>query len=423
MISRYFLSRVSVLLALTHTYPCFSLTIDEAWQLAKKNDPDYEMAQIDVQIGETGVSSGRSALLPSLDASASANWNQDSDNTNSYSLGLSQTIWDSSLWSNLDGAQASYLKTKLELAKARDSLAQQVLSTYLQVASAQSELLLAENKFTEGNKLLQIIEKRYRAGRVTSVDVEEIRANQISEQANILEGKSNLQTQISELAALINQIPEQVEQISTDSLSEPPMLVKSEHQWLKLAKDHSPELLAVVQSIKVSELARQSAQGGYYPTVKGSLAYSDGDRYSNGEFNAGLTLNLPIDLNGSTRAKVEEASLNVLKAKQDKRKVEIDIGKRIRQQYTQVNINWDRVLMANSLVESNSNVLTSKEKLYDAGKLEASDVINAHNSLYEAKVSLQTNLYSYWLKRIDLLHTAGQLDDDTISIISQAFRL
>ncbi|RSD29717.1 TolC family protein [Vibrio pectenicida] len=423
MISRYFLSRVSVLLALTLSYPCFSLTIDESWQLAKKNDPDYEMAQIDVQIGETGISLGRSALLPSLDASASANWNQDRDNTNSYSLGLSQTIWDSSLWSNLDGAQASYLKTKLELAKSRDFLAQQVLSTYLQVASAQSELRLAENKFTEGNKLLQIIEKRYRAGKVTSVDVEEIRANQLSEQASILESKGTLQSVISELAALINQIPDQVEQITMDSLIEPPMLVKSEHKWLKLAKDHSPELLAAAQSVKASEFARQSAQGGYYPTVKGTLGYSDDDRYSDGEFNAGLTLNLPIDLNGATRAKVEEASLNVLKAKQDKRKVEIDIGKRIRQQYTQVNITWDRVLMANSLVESNSNILTSKEKLYDAGKLEASDVINAHNSLYEAKVSLQTNLYSYWIKRIDLLHTAGQLDDDTISIISQVFRL
>nr|WP_252724379.1 TolC family protein [Vibrio hepatarius] len=397
--------------------------MEEAWQLSKTNAPDYEIAHIDVQIGETVVSSGQSALLPSLDASASANWNQDTDNTDSYSLGVSQTIWDSSLWSNLDSAQASYLKTKLELAKARDSLAQQVLSTYLQVASAQSELLLAENKFAEGHKLLQIIEKRYRAGRVTSVDVEEIRANQILERANILEAKGNLQTQTAELTALINQIPDQVEQISTDSLSEPPMLVKSEHQWLKLAKDHSPELLAVVQSIKVSEFDRQSAQGGYYPTVKGNLGYSDDDRYSDGEFNAGLTLNLPIDLNGSTRANVEEASLNVLKAKQDKRKVEIDIEKRIRQQYTQVSINWDRVLIANDLVESNAKVLSSKEKLYDAGKSEASDVINAHNSFYEAKVSLETNLYSYWLERISLLYTAGQLNDETILTISQALQL
>ncbi|CAM3737037.1 TolC family protein [Vibrio aquimaris] len=421
MASQRLFSITSLFLAITSSASCFSLTIDQAWQLAKKHDPDYEMAQIDLQIGETDVSVNRSALLPSLDAKASSNWNQDSDNTNSYNVGLSQTIWDSSLWSNLDQAQANYLKTELELAKARDDLAQKVLAAYLNVASAQSQLLLAEKKFAEGHKLLKIIEKRYRAGRVTSVDVEEIKATQIAEKSSILEAKANLNSQMAQLAALVNQTPEHVEQIKTDSLVEPKMLVKSESQWLKLSMDKSPELLAAVQSVKSSEFARQSARGGYYPTVSGNLGYSDDDTNSDGEFNAGLTLNLPIDLNGSTKAKVEAASLNVLKAKQYKRKIEIDIEKRIRQQYNQVSIDWERVLMASSLVDSNARVLKSKQTLYDAGKSEASDVIDAHNRLYEAKVGLETNLYNYWQERIDLLHTSGQLDDGTILTISQAF--
>ena len=421
MASQRLFSITSLFLAITSSASCFSLTIDQAWQLAKKHDPDYEMAQIDLQIGETDVSVNRSALLPSLDAKASSSWSQDSDNINSYNLGLSQTIWDSSLWSNLDQAQANYLKTELELAKARDDLAQKVLAAYLNVASAQSQLLLAEKKFAEGHKLLKIIEKRYRAGRVTSVDVEEIKATQIAEKSSILEAKANLNSQMAQLAALVNQTPEHVEQIKTDSLVEPKMLVKSESQWLKLSMDKSPELLAAIQDVKSSEFARQSARGGYYPTVSGNLGYSDDDTNSDGEFNAGLTLNLPIDLNGSTKAKVEAASLNVLKAKQYKRKIEIDIEKRIRQQYNQVSIDWERVLIASSLVDSNARVLKSKQTLYDAGKSEASDVIDAHNRLYEAKVGLETNLYNYWQERVDLLHTSGQLDDGTILTISQVF--
>ncbi|WP_114784391.1 TolC family protein [Vibrio tetraodonis] len=421
MASQRLFSITSLFLAITSSASCFSLTMDQAWELAKKHDPDYEMAQIDLQIGETDVSVNRSALLPSLDANASSNWNQDSDNTNSYNLELSQKIWDSSLWSNLDQAQANYLKIELELAKAQGDLAQKVLAAYLNVASAQSQLLLAEKKFAEGHKLLKIIEKRYRAGKVTSVDVEEIKATQIAEKSRILEEKAKLNSQIAQLAALVNQTPEHVEQIKTDSLVEPKMLVKSESQWMKLSMDKSPELLAATQSVKASEFARQSARGGYYPTVSGNLGYRDDDTNSDGEFNAGLTLNLPIDLNGSTKAKVEAASLNVLKAKQYKRKIEIDIEKRIRQQYNQVSINWERVLMASSLVDSNARVLKSKQTLYDAGKSEASDVIDAHNRLYEAKVGLETNLYNYWQERIDLLHTSGQLDDGTILTISQAF--
>ncbi|HAS6085054.1 TPA: TolC family protein [Vibrio vulnificus] len=408
-------------LAATLSLPSHAISIEQAWQQAKQNDPNYEKAKIGVQLGQAGVDSSRSALLPDLSASASLNWSESADSSNSYGATLSQTIWDSSLWSSLDQAKANYLKSELELSQAHNELAQKLLSAYLDLASAQGDLVLAQTKLDEGNKLLQIIEKRYQAGKVKSVDVEEMRATQVSEQATILNAQADLEVKRAELAALINQVPDSVDQIRTDTLIQPPMLVTSQAHWLKLAKDSSPELLVAAQMVKASEFAKQSAKGGYYPTLRGSVGYSDGDQRSNGEFNAGLTLSVPIDLNGSVRSKVDEASLNILSAKQEMRRVEIDIQKRVIQQFTQVEINWNQVLIANELVASRGNVLASKEKLYDAGLLEVSDVISAHNSLFEAKHSLQTNLYNYWRQRIALLQTAGKLDDDIMVLISRAF--
>ncbi|EJV9412447.1 TolC family protein [Vibrio vulnificus] len=416
------LSKIGLaVLAATLSLPSHAISIEQAWQQAKQNDPNYEKAKIGVQLGQAGVDSSRSALLPDLSASASLNWSESADSSNSYGATLSQTIWDSSLWSSLDQAKANYLKSELELSQAHNELAQKLLSAYLDLASAQGDLVLAQTKLDEGNKLLQIIEKRYQAGKVKSVDVEEMRATQVSEQATILNAQADLEVKRAELAALINQVPDSVDQIRTDTLIQPPMLVTSQAQWLKLAKDSSPELLVAAQMVKASEFAKQSAKGGYYPTLRGSVGYSDGDHRSNGEFNAGLTLSVPIDLNGSVRSKVDEASLNILSAKQEMRRVEIDIQKRVIQQFTQVEINWNQVLIANELVASRGNVLASKEKLYDAGLLEVSDVISAHNSLFEAKHSLQTNLYNYWRQRIALLQTAGKLDDDIMALISRAF--
>ncbi len=404
----------------TLSLPSYAISIEQAWQQAKQNDPNYEKAKIGVQLGEVGVDARRSSLLPGLSANASANWSESTDNSNSYGATLSQTIWDSSLWSDLDLANANYIKAQLELSRSHNELAQRLLSSYLDVASAQGDLQLTKSKLEEGNKLLKIIEKRYRAGKVKSVDVEEIRATQVSEQAGILSAQADLEVKRATLAELINQTPKNVDQIRTDSLVEPPMLVNSQQQWLKLAKDSSPELLVAAQNVKASEFARDSAKGGYYPILKGDVGYNGGDQRKDGEFSAGITLSVPIDLNGSTRAKVDEASLNILSAKQDFRKVEIDIHKRVVQQFTQVEINWNQVLMADKLVLSREKVLRSKEKLYDAGLLEVSEVINAHNSLFEAKNSLKTNLYNYWRQRIGLLQTAGKLDDDTIALISRA---
>ncbi|ELK8308466.1 TolC family protein [Vibrio vulnificus] len=421
MVNKHLSKLGLAVLAATLSLPSHAISIEQAWQQAKQNDPNYEKAKIGVQLGQAGVDSNRSALLPDLSASASLNWSESADSSNSYGATLSQTIWDSSLWSSLDQAKANYLKSELELSQAHNELAQKLLSAYLDLASAQGDLVLAQTKLDEGNKLLQIIEKRYQAGKVKSVDVEEMRATQVSEQATILNAQADLEVKRAELAALINQVPDSVDQIRTDTLIQPPMLVTSQAQWLKLAKDSSPELLVAAQMVKASEFAKQSAKGGYYPTLRGSVGYSDGDQRSNGEFNAGLTLSVPIDLNGSVRSKVDEASLNILSAKQEMRRVEIDIQKRVIQQFTQVEINWNQVLIANELVASRGNVLASKEKLYDAGLLEVSDVISAHNSLFEAKHSLQTNLYNYWRQRIALLQTAGKLDDDIMVLISRAF--
>jgi hypothetical protein len=60
------------------------------------------------------------------------------------------------------------------------------------------------------------------------------------------------------------------------------------------------------------------------------------------------------------------------------------------QQFTQVEINWNQVLMADKLVLSREKVLRSKEKLYDAGLLEVSEVINAHNSCLKPKTVYKT---------------------------------
>ncbi|OHY93734.1 hypothetical protein BI375_19035 [Vibrio rotiferianus] len=409
------------ILAATLSLPSYAISIEQAWQQAKQSDPNYEKAKIGLQLGEVSVDASRSSLLPGLSATASASWSESADNTNSYGASLSQTIWDSSLWSDLDQANANYIKAQLALTQSHNELAQRLLSSYLDVASAQGDLQLAQSKLEEGNKLLKIIEKRYLAGKVKSVDVEEIRATQVADKAGILSARSDLEVKRAALAALINQTPQSVDQIRTDSLIQPPMMVDSQEQWLKLAKDSSPELLVAAQNVKASEFAKDSAQGGYYPTVKGNVGYSDDDRRKDGEFNAGITLSVPIDLNGATRARVDEASLNILSAKQDLRRVEIDIQKRVIQQFTQVDINWNQVLMANELVTSREKVLRSKEKLYDAGMLEVSEVISAHNNLFEAKNSLQSNLYNYWRQRIGLLQTAGKLDDDTMALISRAF--
>ncbi|SGZ02255.1 Outer membrane protein TolC [Moritella viscosa] len=399
----------------------FALTIEDAWNAAKYYDPIYQQSQLDEQISETGIRTSRSALLPSAEITASSNWNDSSSNTNRYGMSLTQTIWDSSKWAVLDQSEAEYLTSKLKFKQSHNDLAERLINAYLALAQSQGDLRLAQQKFDEGTKMLHITELRYKAGKIHSTELEGMRANHVDERAEILANQSKVADKKAVLIALINITPDVVYEIDTTNLTPPKLIVNSETAWLKLANDNSPELLAAKQNVRVVEFGKDQAKSSYYPTLTGSVGYSDGNK-TNDEFNASLNLRAPLDLNGATSANVDRAKLRVLRAKEEVRAVQIRIKSTISNRYTQLSVDWERVEIAQQQVESRQRLLKNKQIVYDAGMAEASDVIDAHNRLFGSKNALQSLFYQYWQHRISLLKSVGKLDDNTITMISQALQ-
>jgi len=400
--------------------PTYAITIEQAWEASKTFDPSYQKAQIDTQISETNIRSSRSDLLPGLNASATSSWNDDGKNTNGYSVGLSQTIWDSAKWSGLNASEAFYVSSQLQERQAHNDLAEKLITAYLNLAKANGDLRLAQQKLDEGQKMLTITEQRYAAGSIMITEVEDMRANHVDEQALILQTQSDIDTLQAALTALINQVPDSINEINTTSLKQPVMQVNSEKEWLALARDNSPELLAAQQTLKANQFQYDQAKSGYYPTVAGSINYRDNDRRNSDDLSAGITLNIPIDLNGSTRASVDRSSLTLNQAKQDIRIVEINIKQTIQSRFNQIQLDWQRVEIAQQQVASRERALKSKQTVYDAGLVDATDIITAHNNLFSSKNSLQSLLYQYWQHRVSLLKSVGKLDDETIKQISRA---
>ncbi|MGF1741965.1 TolC family protein [Vibrio profundum] len=405
----------------TAAFPTYALSLDQAWQAAVINAPAYEKAKIGVRISQAEKDASQAAWLPSLSASASTNWDEDANNSNSYNVQLSQTIWNSANWADLDKSQANIVAAKLEQQQARNELAADVLNAYLDQANAQDDLALAKNKFHDGEQLLSITFKRFKAGKAKSIDLEEMQANSLDEQASIYTNNASLAEKRASLTAIINQPATEVDRIRTRGLQQPNIMFSTEQAWLKRAKNHSPELLAAQQKVQVANDAIRKARGGYYPSVSGNVAYQDSDS-ADGELQTGLTLSVPLDTNGATRAQVDQAELEKLSAQQDVRQVELQIAQDVQQQFQQQHLYWLKVETAKQLVTQREKVAISQEALYNAGMASASDLINAHNDLFSARNQLKADLYSYWRARVNLWKAAGMLDKSTISVLAQALQ-
>ncbi|WP_318437307.1 TolC family protein [Photobacterium leiognathi] len=400
----------------------FALTIDQAWTAAKQTSPDYRIKQLEESKSQYGVSLSKSALLPSLQGSASSGWNKDRGSSNGYNISLTQSIWNSQNWSALDQSQVDVVIAKIAITKAKNTLAEELIQTYFALAQAQRSLTIAEQQHKDSQQLLSLTEQRYKAGLIMSTGIDDAKAQVISTETTVLQRQSDLVEKQSALAIVINQTPARVNEIDSQNLHQPALALNDEKAWLNKAKDNSPELLTEIQNVKRQQLAVDQAKAGYYPTVNGSVGYSNNFDNNSEGMSASLGVSVPIDLNGAIKTKVSQSKLELQIAKQRLRKVELNLENNVKTRFNQLALDWKRVEMGVEKVKFDEKALKTKEILFDSGAdgTTVLDIINVQDKVYRSKEDLQQLLYQYWLNRIELLKLTGQLNDQTITQISQA---
>ncbi|GAA06743.1 TolC family protein [Photobacterium leiognathi] len=415
----------NTLLSLSLSLVCtqsFALTIDQAWTAAKKTSPDYRIKQLEESKSQYGVSLSKSALLPSLQGSASSGWNKDRGSSNGYNISLTQSIWNSQNWSALDQSQVDVVIARIAITKAKNTLAEELIQAYFALAQAQRSLAIAEQQHKDSQQLLSLTEQRYKAGLIMSTGIDDAKAQVISTETTVLQRQSDLVEKQSALAIVINQTPDRVNEIDSQNLHQPALALNDEKAWLNKAKDNSPELLTEIQNVKRQQLAVDQAQAGYYPTVNGSVGYSNNFDNNSEGMSASLGVSVPIDLNGAIKTKVSQSKLELQIAKQRLRKVELNLENNVKTRFNQLTLDWKRVEMGVEKVKFDEKALKTKEILFDSGAdgTTVLDIINVQDKVYRSKEDLQQLLYQYWLNRIELLKLTGQLNDQTITQISQA---
>ncbi|WP_428240579.1 TolC family protein [Gynuella sp.] len=398
-----------------------ALDLPEAWQAAKANDPEFKQAGIKARISELEVKDAEHSWWPGLEAGVKSQWDDRGNHSSSYSISLNQTLWDSRQWAQLSQAQADQLTGQLNIQVAYNDLAGRLLNAYLDLASASDDVLLAQQKLDDGKRLLDITEQRYKAGKLQLTTVEDVRANHVDEQAGLLSAQAAFAERQLALAVLINRPVDQVSHIQIDMAEAPRLPVSSTTEWLQLAQNHSPDLLAAKQQLQAARTGRSVAQSGYFPTVSGSLSYGGSDNGDDGTLSASVGVSIPIDLNGKTRISVASSELKITSAEQDVRKVEIALKQNIQTRFQQLQLQWQRIGIAHQQVQSRQRALSLKQAVYDAGLVEASELIDAHNALFASRHELQSRLYQYWQQRVELMKAAGMLNDQSIGEIARVF--
>lgn len=251
---------------------------------ALQANPSLRKAEAALQQARALRDAKQGSLLPSVNASGSAQTNQtDSQpNTNSFRAGLDAS-WEPDLFGGkrqaVNATEADAQAQQATLADAQVSLAAEVALAYLQLRGQQNQLAIGQRNLLSQQETLQLTDWREQAGLITSLEVEQARTAVEQTSAEIPTLQASIAASQHSLAVLTGQAPTAlVAQLSTTSLT-PTIPRAPDDLALAFPADtlrQRPDVRAEEARIAAALARVQVAKVARYPSfsISGSLGVS-----------------------------------------------------------------------------------------------------------------------------------------------------
>jgi outer membrane protein len=268
-----------------------NLTLDEAIEAARRNNPGFQATRNDLDVADWQVRSAYGAWLPRASASGSLQWQEGRNQSfglfttqqilgvdkppdyylSGYSLGLSYTLSGATLMEPGRAKKAREATTAL----VRDSeaqLAQGVTRSYLEVLRQEEGLLLAMQELERAEINSRLARGRLEVGSATALDVNQAEVAVGRAQVAVLLSENAVHNAQLRLLQLIGVELDQEVSLATRFQVEDPRWTEGE--LLQLALDRNPNLASLRGLLASSEQEVKIARSAYFPSLSLSAGIS-----------------------------------------------------------------------------------------------------------------------------------------------------
>ncbi len=410
----------------------------EAWSLdscvshAVTRNISVLQQELRIKEGEQGITEAKDRFLPSLEASASQNFNFGRGLTaqNTYAdRNTSQFGWNAGMSLPLFQGLAEYRNLKVsrlvlkqyiyETEATKDNIALNVISQYLQVLYckevAQSARSQAELSAFEVERQKALIE----AGKVAEASLYDMEAVAAQDRLQVVTADNDTKTALVNLASLL-QLPS-AEGFDIKPLQQgEPSIPTPDYVYAEAMRCNN-SILGARQAVNVATERISYAKSGYIPTLRfnaglGSSYYRLGG-FDNDSFKAqmkhnfatylGFSLSIPIFDGFNTRNSVRRAKLQQTSAKLDLDQKQYDLYKNIQLAYYQATGARERYLTSQETLEKTKLSFDSTRERFNLGRATQADYEQAKNNLFRTEITRIQAHYEYLIRHRILLFYAN----------------
>lgn len=423
----------------THANAQEILTLQQAIKYALENKADAKKSTLELENAQYQIDEVRAGGLPQVSGQGSLTYNpliQENAITMTPEGGQStlmfmkfgqpwqaqavvnvnQQIFNQALFTGLKAAKTTKEFYQINKELTDEQLIEKVAGSYYDVFQSHLQLQTIDNNLNSTTKTRDVIKGLVDAGLGRKIDLDRINVA-----VNNL--KANRQIVINALELKENAMKFAIGMPIQEKVNLPKETFEVNQSTVML-EDYDlstrTEIKLLEKQTQLLELNRDSKKADYYPNLSltGNLGYMGigeklpffGNAASKSPFSAiGLNLSIPIFNGGLTKAKINQATIQLRQAE-----VELEDTKLA---LSLANDNA-RAQIKNSLLTINTNrsnvglakeVLSDTENNYKNGLATLTEVLDAENAYADAQNNLNTSLLNFKVAEIQLIKAKGQL--------------
>ena len=389
-------------------------TLDEILRLTYSSNKQLIFSRTKLASSEKSIAISESSLGVNFSASINGakaydiNQSSQSDNYSSSIIG-SYNLFDGDFSKNkvlLD--KAFYEISKIGLVELEQNVLLQTINAYLNVLRDQKLVELSTNNVAVLERQFVETSDRFQLGEVTRTDVSQSESALAAAKANLTAKNGSLKISSEMFLSLVGIKPFKLKDIETNFV-----LPDNVDIAKKNALKKHPKILVSNIEEQIASIRIKIAKSQKSPVINLKSIFSNGYSSLSGNNNS-LTFRLegsvPIFNSGKIKNEIEQAEINFKAQKENsliiKRLVEHDIT-----------LAWSNVLVSKSSIEARKRQVEALTLAYDGVVVEEKlgtrttlDVINAEQSLLDARTQLASAEREHAYAKFALLATTGELN-------------
>ncbi len=409
--------RIILLMSIFLTLMCKAqtLTIDDCMRYAVEHSTTVGKQRLSADDNQANYNEAVASLFPSLNANvgASTNFGRGIDPAtnsytsvttfnNAYGISGSMTLFDGLQGINTVRAmKVARQKGAVETEIARDEVAMQTLSAYMDVVYYTEAVKIAREQLEASRKTLELVRRQFDLGTKSAADVAEIESQEANYDYLLTTEENNLALAYIKLREVMNYPQGEKLEVVTDIDLEALPSATSEQALLDYALANNPKIIASRHATEQSRLNLARAKGAYSPSLylyggyntsyyidfDNKAAYDPfGTQFCN---NRGgyiqVSLSIPIFNGLSVHSSKRRAANAYRSAQLEQVAVQRAVESEVSQTWQQMQGFGKQYVQGQKKVSAAQLAYDGAERKFENGLISALDLQTAANTLLQAK--------------------------------------